>query len=1404
MSVPSSDEETKTLLGQVLGLVLNLQTLQAELAKQVSEYQKRTNRALDSLQQRVTEVVLPAVPAESPTRPYRTFAYDKNREHDEDSDDVESSTESFKKRSAISLRSLHPKIVASTNNPSQPPIYTSRVILTTYFGQAGITPIPLIWGHSNPHTRGPIVASRIPSSMKLRNAVGAHGGAYSIYHALAIAIRELDAAHTPNLHNTEPVCKIGPFPSWNDPECIVSLDPWGHVIMDVYKDDLAKGIDIRPTIAITKAHMKLLEVEEAVRKGRLIVDGKIVVNDLGDLMVTKGGMYPELITRPDLKVFLPPIGGLSIYIMRPPEYLSDPSKVLTLRVHDECNGSDVFGSDICTCRPYLIYGIEEAVKTAQNGGIGLIVYFRKEGCALGEVTKYLVYNARKRAEGGDTAKNYFLRTENIAGVKDMRFQATMPDKYDAIVGSGIPILERVPIPADMLPPDSQVEIDAKIASGYFSYAAAPEMDGTTIDPIALVPQHIRSLFSTAKRSLPWTQTTPTGLVAIIDISGYSKLSSHLQEVLGNDSGAKIKELLNPPMEVIIENVHQTGGSIVKFAGDAVIAYTVSVEETAPAISRKASNRDLSTVVQSSQSESESIKSMSSMELESAKSIARNPSRSAGTSKSNNYSRKLSFTVSGPRKFVSQPLKVHIGLGFGETQQVHIGIENGLKFAKSEFFIAGKALTQSGILLEKGQRGEFAFDKICWDILQEEISVELKVPIKISRISDTEEAYIISENNSLDDLISSLEDRMGEFQFNPGQLDTGLERTPMKFDPSILDELSAYMDDTLGRAMLFAKKRVQADSTPDKFAANLKIQIDSIFEAYDQLRNLSVIFIQFPDFKVDTIAEKENLEKLQSLMEAIMKSMFKFEGTLRQMNCDDKALTALIVWGLQGHAHEKGESGYALSAAFDMAKRFESIVGSSFSIGITNGPVFSGIIGNRTRADGTVLGVAVNNAARLMCLDICKGSILCDEATFNATKDEYIFDIDIPLVQLKGALNPVKIYQPLTVKEKSETQKLVLCGRDQELQIIRNSISAWMAGERQLIAITARTGLGKTALLQNFVAEIFQEQAVIVCTGRGQEHQKTTMLFSYGQILSELIIQVQSRKLDLSGLSGTLSNSMLQKSSSLPSANYLKSSTDSLGDILKTHEFISSVFPQASWDILASVPGLMCKTKGVTPVISDLVTKLSVFLTKIFSGIPKIAIVIDDFQEHKDSTQADFQKILDLSELKHLKLEPISETGIEMLIKTLLASMGRINSVDPKLTSEVLSQSQGNPLIASSIISLMKESGHITLENDIMVLSQKQMVRKQLGGGDSVVTAQFDRLTLEMKELLRAASVAGQYFNVNDVVYVLNETTHKSKKLAKNQILNIIRLHDSYHFTSHLFQFSSLKAASNSWGIRELL
>jgi len=204
-------------------------------------------------------------------------------------------------------------------------------------------------------------------------------------------------------------------------------------------------------------------------------------------------MFPELVTRPDLEVFLPPIGGTTVYFFGEVQRLAEANTVIACRVHDECNGSDVFGSDICTCRPYLVHGIAVCVETAQQGGVGIIVYNRKEGRALGEVTKFLVYNARKRQSGGDTVDSYFRRTECVAGVQDMRVQELMPDvfhwlgisridrwvsmsnvKREALEAQGIEVMEQLAIPDGLIPLDAAVEIEAKKAAGYFSPSGVPD------------------------------------------------------------------------------------------------------------------------------------------------------------------------------------------------------------------------------------------------------------------------------------------------------------------------------------------------------------------------------------------------------------------------------------------------------------------------------------------------------------------------------------------------------------------------------------------------------------------------------------------------------------------------------------------------------------------------------------------------------------------------------------------------------------------------------------------------------------------------------------------------------------------------------------------------------------------
>ncbi|MEQ1877624.1 MAG: GTP cyclohydrolase II [Bdellovibrionia bacterium] len=392
---------------------------------------------------------------------------------------------------------------------------SNHIILASHSNLKYKETLTINWGASGPEVRGPVVAS--VTNSKARNAIGTHSGSYAVYRALSIANGKFPPQHRPDLQNTQSPVPLGPYPQWKDPTKIVSIDPWGLDPQIHFKELFEKGYDIRPTIAVTRAHLQIPEIEKAIEAGRLEIDGKIIKENR-DVRVTKvaldpvwylpgmakrlsvnegdlrrilfqetGGMHPELITRPDLQVWLPPIGSSTAYIFGDPRDLAKPKVELTCRVHDECNGSDVFGSDICTCRPYLMYGIEDAARTAQRGGVGIIIYYRKEGRALGEVTKFLVYNARKRQEGGDTAATYFHRTECVAGVEDARFQEFMPDclhffgitkihnlhsmsnmKYDAIVKSGIEVKNRISIPDNLIPKDAQVEMEAKKAAGYFA------------------------------------------------------------------------------------------------------------------------------------------------------------------------------------------------------------------------------------------------------------------------------------------------------------------------------------------------------------------------------------------------------------------------------------------------------------------------------------------------------------------------------------------------------------------------------------------------------------------------------------------------------------------------------------------------------------------------------------------------------------------------------------------------------------------------------------------------------------------------------------------------------------------------------------------------------------------------
>src|ERR1700722_14559873 len=166
---------------------------------------------------------------------------------------------------------------------------TDHIRLTSHPEPGGKSRFPIQWGAASPRARGPIIGT--VSQPQHRNVIGSHGGSYALYRALAVSAGALDPIRRPDLTNTYPAATIGPFPQWSEPGRIVSLDPWGHLVAETFKTEIAEGLDIRPTIAITKARLDLQEMRDAIRAGRLKTEGEHVLES-GSLSVVKVAIDP--------------------------------------------------------------------------------------------------------------------------------------------------------------------------------------------------------------------------------------------------------------------------------------------------------------------------------------------------------------------------------------------------------------------------------------------------------------------------------------------------------------------------------------------------------------------------------------------------------------------------------------------------------------------------------------------------------------------------------------------------------------------------------------------------------------------------------------------------------------------------------------------------------------------------------------------------------------------------------------------------------------------------------------------------------------------------------------------------------------------------------------------------------
>ena len=135
------------------------------------------------------------------------------------------------------------------------------------------------------------------------------------------------------------------------------------------------------------------------------------------------------------------------------------------------------------------------------------------------------------------------------------------------------------------------------------------------------------------------------------------------------------------------------------------------------------------------------------------------------------------------------------------------------------------------------------------------------------------------------------------------------------------------------------------------------------------------------------------------------------------------------------------------------------------VGVNTGPVFAGDIGPSYRRTYTVMGDAVNLAARVMG-KAEPGQILAAQSVLDACSVTFE-TTELDPFMVKGKTLPVYasvIGRPLGAKSTADERELPMVGRDFETGILQRAVRAALQGEGSIVEIVGPPGIGKTRML----------------------------------------------------------------------------------------------------------------------------------------------------------------------------------------------------------------------------------------------------------------------------------------------------------------------------------------------------
>ncbi len=445
------------------------------------------------------------------------------------------------------------------------------------------------------------------------------------------------------------------------------------------------------------------------------------------------------------------------------------------------------------------------------------------------------------------------------------------------------------------------------------------------------------------------------------------------------------------------------------------------------------------------------------------------------------------------------------------------------------------------------------------------------------------------------------------------------------------------------------------------------------------------------------------------------------------------------------------------------------------MGLAFGSLFCGDVGTEHRKEYTVMGEAVNMAARLMA-KASWGGILID-SNLKAKLPKHIFTREQHL-SLKGVGRNVVCHEYVSTTDIDPLRQVsdVLIGYESEYQVLNDHIGPDC--NLSIISITGEAGIGKTALINRFVNENDNLPSIII-------ECKHSLLFGHAWAARKLLTQMFKYYPNPGNVTlMDLANERIEPMW-LPL----------LGDILDVDDqdnvWIRGLSQELRMQKAAELYRRLLGILVARPVIvaiddvdkaDDYSRALILSINELPKQIPLMLILTARDGTFIEGSESNYTACITLE-------QPSKEAWL-----TFFRSSFYDGKRETELISRLLDISKCNPLFIREYINRLIEQKAL-LQNSITgryELDSTQYAIEVPAGINDILMSQFDSLPEMDRILLKIASVFGAGFTLESLGAVSNEHENSQLKERLNQLVDSRIL--VYHTNTGSFSF-----ANNAFG-----